>query len=1318
MKYKKFVIAVICMAVSCQKAELEYYSPLSVNEDVSLSNPNVTCFCSDSEGYLWIGTDRGLNRYNGSLMRRYFHNPDDESSLNSNGITCLLCSSKGSLMVGTYEGLNIRGSLDDFRRVPYSGSYKSVHQLIELPDGRIIANMVEQLCLYNNESDSLEVLIDQFDPGRSYVNDCMLDSKGRIWSVYNGGVRVYSGKTFELLQEIETGIFPYYSALLDNGELWIISREGSLAIDVETALKHPIPSKLLPLAQSCIYFISSNGSGGYYIGGDDDMYFFDGKSENLFRNGENGFPLLLPHRTYNLVHVRESGEIFAASPNQGFTADFTQRKLFNNDVYLSSFFDGKIISAITLSPEGDVYAAATDNRIFKIPSDRTRNVQEFSLKGVFSSKEPNQMDLRIWVDSLSRLWAIQGERLLEFSLSESGPVFQTLHSEIPEKVLSMSLGPDGSVWVGVFGQNIYRLLPGEKRFSAFRFSDRNIAVYATCPLADGSIVIGTSMTNPLIFDPLSEKSRTIEIWEEARPSDFVSCICPDKAGNIYLGTRSSGIYSFSTKDYSISRLPDLGASEIFSLLQDSDLRLWAGTYSGLLKITPDGKAVLYTSSDGIGDPCLSCQGAVAHPCGELFFGGRGGLMVFDPHEKPRQRYVPLLFEHLSVDSRIVKPSKGSAIECQLSEAPEVRLTCKQNNFAISFASLNYTPHSNNHYYYKMDGYNSAYADIHQSTELVFPNMKPGRYLLHVKAVNSELNVEEVARSLPIIITPPWYRLWWARLCWALLAGFALAFLLRFLYRRRAEKLKRSELEKEKEAQKRLNEVNMSFFANMSHEFRTPLTMIVGPVAELSQDKDLSRYDKELLGTIRFNTARMLRLIDQVLDFGKLDSDTLKLQVCWGDLSQCLKDTLAMYLGGLRAKKIQLKTEGLEEEFYALFDPDKVDKIVSNLMSNAWRFTPEGGQISVRLDSDRGEMFIEVENSGSSIPPDRLESIFERYYQIENHYRYGTGIGLYFSRELAILHHGSLKAENCEDGVKFILELPIDDQYKESEHGESLDPNSFVKCVCSEELEKERLDTATVPNDGAPCVLVVDDDPGVVEYIAHLFENDYKVEKAFSAVEGLKILEEVTVDVIVSDVSMPQMDGYEFCSKVKDNIRTSHIPVVLLTAKVARDEQLRGLKIGAEAYVLKPFDPEYLLAIVQSQIENRQKVRTALQGVTSTENMEEKLSAHDKIFMDKFFACLEADIESPELNITKVCSDLAMSRSKLFYIVKGLTGETPGVFFKKYKLNRSAELLRSGDYNISEVADITGWSSLALFSRNFKQHFGITPTEYLKNTPRI
>ena len=608
----------------------------------------------------------------------------------------------------------------------------------------------------------------------------------------------------------------------------------------------------------------------------------------------------------------------------------------------------------------------------------------------------------------------------------------------------------------------------------------------------------------------------------------------------------------------------------------------------------------------------------------------------------------------------------------------------------------------------MEGLDKDWTDIGNTRQAYFNNVPAGHYQVKVRIARSDQQVVEAEESFPLTVLPAPWATWWAKLLYLLIAGIALWQAWAARKRILAEREAREKAAFEKEQEQRVNDMNMRFFANISHEFRTPLTMISGPVGLLEKTDYLKPQEHKLVDTIKWNAARMLKLVNQLMDFNKLENDALRLKVSRQDLVALTEQTLAMFRITMAEKHITLQTEGLEDTLPAVVDPDKVDKVLTNLLSNAVKYTPEGGTIGVKLDTDGEKITFEVSDNGPCIPEDQLERIFERYFQVEDHHNYGTGIGLYFARRLMGLHHGSIHAENLQQGVKFVAEFPAKDIYKPEEHVEIQQMQQVLFPV------GESGEAATQEHENT--ILLVDDDSGIVNYLKLLLSPTYNILYAYNAEGALKQLEEHKPDLILSDVAMPGMDGYEFCRRIKADAEICHLPVILVTAKTTTDEQIAGLNTGADAYVTKPFDPEYLQALIRSQLENRARIRGIIANATTTEEIQEAqadaLSEQDKALMDRLYAIMEEELSNEELNINKFTEMMYMSRTKLYYKIKGLTGETPNAFFKKYKLNRAAEMLKSGNHNISEVSDLTGFSSPTVFTRNFRAQFGITPTEYL------
>ena len=637
----------------------------------------------------------------------------------------------------------------------------------------------------------------------------------------------------------------------------------------------------------------------------------------------------------------------------------------------------------------------------------------------------------------------------------------------------------------------------------------------------------------------------------------------------------------------------------------------------------------------------------------------------------------------------------------------------------------------------MEGFDRYWVDAGNNHEAYYANLPAGKYTFKVKITNNNRSIVETEKALNVKVLPPWYRTWWFRILLAL-AVLALAWMvwkgfqrIRRVREEAAEKVAEERMERERveaahRQEKELARIQMNYFSNIAHEFRTPLTMIAGPASQLADSPGIKGQDRQLVGIIRRNSDWMLSLVNQLLDFNRIGNSKLQMKVAKTDMVAPLRAALDMFRYNAGAKGIELGAYGLEEPFVMWADVDKVNKIVMNLLANALKFTPSGGKVSLSFDvlsreaaaadfpltekdTDSQYACISVTDSGCGIPEGQEEKIFERFYQAGNQGdTQGSGIGLYYSRALTSLHHGYIRAWNRpEGGARFSFILPASaGSYTEDERTE-LKPQIILPKEATNTDSEERPDSADRKR-----IAVVDDDIDIANYVKVLLAPHYDVTVYFDGASALKGMAEEVPNLIVSDVVMPGMSGYDLCKAVKGELELSHIPVVLVTAKVAVENQVEGLGVGADAYVTKPFQPAYLLALVKSLLENREKLHRRLGEATSAEEIApEELSPRDKAFLKDLYELMEKEIADTELDITRISEKMRMSRTKFYYKVKGLTGENPSAFFKRYKLNYAANLLKEGKYNMSEIAYMTGFNTLSHFSTSFKKQFGVPPSEY-------
>lgn len=842
------------------------------------------------------------------------------------------------------------------------------------------------------------------------------------------------------------------------------------------------------------------------------------------------------------------------------------------------------------------------------------------------------------------------------------------------------------------------------------------------------------------MDPATGEKQALEIDPYLNGQVFIpTALFEDAEGFIWIGTFNTGLLRYSQLTGKIERMSDVICNDITSITEDSQGNVWIGTMYGLSKYdrTVD-RFTTYYASDGIGGNQFNERSVCRLPDHTLVFGGTHGLTLFNPIDITTRRQIPLFVEGLKVHNQFVKAAPGGIIETTMVHSPPIKLAYNENNIQLHYAALDYSEYSRVQYSYKLEGFDTDWVEAGNHRQAFYSNLPAGNYTFRVKTTNPDNTFVETFASVPVSISSaPWLS-GYAILLYGLLFTGILYVVFRVYRHVQANRQHALQSLREKEQEQYVNKMNMSFFSNISHEFRTPLTMIAGPLGLLYKRETMYPEEKQLLQIIRRNVDRMLRLVNQLMDFNKLENDTLRLEVEQVDVIHVLNEYLEIYHLNVLEKEIRLNLYGFKDRCMVWVDTDKLEKIVANLLLNALKFTPPGGQIDIRFDiissgqaaalfPSSGQevnsdyMKISVGDSGTGIPEENLEEIFNKYSQVDqaaNVFRnWGTGIGLYFARRLAEMHHGYIKAENKpQGGALFTFILPINESvYAENEKRTvARDPKSFLIEGKSVIKADHFPQVETKPKkDDRPTLLVVDDDTEISNYLRVLLSTDYQVEIRFDADKAWEAIEEVEPDLIISDVVMPGTDGYTFCRKIKEHLSTSHIPVILLTAKTTTEEHVEGMNVGANAYITKPFDPTYLLALIRSQLRNRDNARRLLVETTGTQTLsEEVVSGKDKVFMDDLYALMEKELSNPEVNVSQMIETLKISRTRFYYKVKGLTGENPNTLFKSYKLNRAAELIREGKYNMAEIADKTGFSTPSHFSASFKKKFGVTPTEFI------
>jgi signal transduction histidine kinase/DNA-binding response OmpR family regulator len=803
----------------------------------------------------------------------------------------------------------------------------------------------------------------------------------------------------------------------------------------------------------------------------------------------------------------------------------------------------------------------------------------------------------------------------------------------------------------------------------------------------------------------------------------------DSKKRFWLATNNQGLALYSKEKGVVKYYTEkngLANNQTLAILEDDDHFLWISTTNGLSKFDPEKERFHnFSLKNGFQNNQFTYGAALKAQNGELLFGGISGFNVFDPAKiKAGDYFAPIVLTDLKIFNKSVKigNSKRDVLTKCISETGRIKLRYDQNSITLDFASFDYANNVGIQYSYFLENFDKDWTEPSVNRSATYTNLDPGEYTFRVKTVSIDRQESNQGPALTVVVLPPYWQTWWFRLL--LLAAIAglVYMLITFLVNK--EKLK-NELVLEKLKANKLHELDMMklrFYTNISHEIRTPLTLILGPLEKMKNNLLPPSEIKGHVEVMHRNATQLHQLINQLLDFRKLESGNLKLVLSRGDLVAYVSEIVASFGKMAEEKEIELKFNSLKKSLITNFDSDKVAKIMNNLLSNAFKFTAKGGKIAVNLSlvfdpaensDDTRLVEITVKDTGIGISESNIEKIFTRFFQVgdNNTAQSGTGIGLALTKELVKLHNGNLFVTSKPGkGSKFTVQLPYDEvELVPTEEQVSPETGKILEQAVTA-LEEHFGDQQAA---GQKIMLLVDDNADVRYFIKSHFAGSFQVLEAANGVEGWDIALKTIPDIIISDVMMPDMDGFEFCRKIRKDERTSHIAVLLLTALGSREHEIEGLSYGADDYITKPFD----LVLLQTKVENILSVRQSLKQKYTGEILLQPrnviLSSPDERFLQKAIAVVEDNIDDPDLDIEKFASEIGVSRMQLYRKLNALTEMTVKEFVRSIRLKRAAQLLVQKKLNISEVAYAVGFRDLSHFRKCFRQEFGMNASEYVE-----
>ncbi|MCF0178507.1 MAG: hybrid sensor histidine kinase/response regulator, partial [Bacteroidales bacterium] len=1005
-------------------------------------------------------TFHGLNRYNNYEFEQYFRS-ESEVSLQDSQIQDLLRDSKERLWIATVNGISLYNEQGNFTRIETPDANRNIIKLMEDKNGNILysaRNIIGKFDENDGRFNIFPISIPNF-----FALNTHIDAQNRLWGVEFNRLAAFNVESGELIEHFDIPFQTLYSYLYDN--YLFLAGKGAMAIfDVNKMAFIPIPKNLAEnqkLMDSQITLIGRLESNRLLINTDGHgLFCYNVVTGALQHQNDSDFPFNLPKHNIISFFTDSSGNLWIGTEDQGFIAKYKYDNRFQEHINLKTGLDGKSVTAMASDGERIWISTSADGFfVYDISSRMLYPQGNLSLEkdGIkFSAKEMIAGDNgTIWaaITSLNQIIECKWK-------NGKAEIIGRYFTMSP---LSIAKGSDGSIWTGTISNTLSVLRPGEKNFHYIKvFGDNYTFIPALLPIEDGGIIVA-GMMNPLVIVYPDGTITKLPIDDE----EFKSCIkyvefvptalAIDKKGNLWIGTISNGLLKYDTKLNKLTSLTDvIEVSDISSIIEDAYGYIWISTIYGLFRLEPESMEVRsFYQYNGIGGNQFNERSVCRIDQEKIVFGGTHGISMMNLALQQEKHRVPICFDNLHIHNRLITANDyPEVIDKALSQNPIINLKHDQNSFSISFSALEYGSFNKVDYFYKMEGVDNYWIDAHNNREAYYSNIPAGRHKFSVRISSNDSSIAENEKSIIIKVKPAPWKSWWAYLIYILFIVCIIFAVTKTINDLHLAKLKASIAEDERQREMEITTMVKRFFANISHEFRTPLTMISAPVAQLYGDSNLPKEKRELISTIKRNSDRMLYLVEQIMDLGKIDNDVMRLEVCKKNISDVIARRIALFTLYAGEKRIKLQQHGLHAPIWLWVDEDKIDKIFCNLISNALKYTSMDGNICIELNILNGEQsfmafpdnaidkkmhyaVISVSNTGPIITENEREHIFERFYQIKNdsNVNYGTGIGLYYVKKMTLMHHGAIKVDNLEDnsGVKFSFAIPVEDSaYSEKE----------------------------------------------------------------------------------------------------------------------------------------------------------------------------------------------------------------------------------------------------------------------------------------------
>lgn len=1367
-KYLGLVLLIACFT----NLMLAQTSPAGIGElkfkhlgtENGLSNSSIISITQDQEDFLWFGTSDGLNRFDGINYTIFRSNSEDSLSLSSNKIKDLFLDSDHQLWVGTAYGLNryIKGK--GFERFihdktnPASLGHNVIFSICEDANKKLWLGTRNGLDYYNPATRTFKHY--RHDPGNpnslldNHVKKCFVDSQENLWVLTNKGIDKF------LADKDGFRHYPIKSAsdrkgyTLDpndiredsQGRLWVGYQDGLLLYDVlkDEFREFEIEQngKMVKAITSQVRSIEEDENGNLWIGAYSGLYIINTTSKLFLRYvNEPSNPYSLSRNSVYAVFKDRAGDFWIGTYSGAINyfdknyATFGHYSVASGLSYpvVSSFLQDAV-GNFWISTEGgglNYFNQRTGQFIsYQHDPNNPRSLSDNNIQDMTSDKAG-----RIYITThgggLNVMDPLKAPGLVTRFQSNSKDSLSNRTDYIP----SIFCDSKDRIWVGLSQEGLSQFVPETGEFITYQKSKEGPnTVWSIFEDHQNRILI--SINSGLWLADPSERRLSEAGLEEINRSVLraITGIVQDHENNYWLTTQGGGLF-FLQNDWShfenFQQKDGLPSDNLLGILMDKTGDLWISSNAGLSKFNPKTRQIEnFDVMDGLQSNEFNVGAQMISRDGLFWFGGLNGFTVFDPANISKNKYQASV---VITNFRINNETTAMPTPGDHSNPEELVLKYNQSPFSFDFMALSYSQPEKSTYFYKLEGYNQDWVNNGDNRQTTFTFIDPGNYTFRVKAVNKDGTSSKQEAIMKLRVLPPPWRTWWAYLLYtATLLIIGLIIKNQAVLRIRDKRaLKKGELEREKIEE--LNELKLQFFTNVSHELRTPLTLILGPLEKMLRKGNVSNSAQQQdLNLINRNAKRLLRHVNNILDFRKFEVGKLKLKAAKGDIVRFLKETTLPFQETAFQRNIEYKFVAESNSIEAFYDRDKMEIILFNLLSNAFKFTPDGGRIEVRVTkqldpiADTDQVKLIVSDNGKGMSEEKTAFIFERFYQIkneENGVNSGSGLGLALAKSLVELHYGTVQVISSEGkGSSFTVYLPLGSKHlKKDEIIQGFKSSEDASLYPSPEISPIRSTQKMAKKESKlkrPFLLIVEDNEEVRQFIIDCFEEEYNIYQAKNGEEGLQIALEKQPSLILSDVMMPVMDGVTFCRQLKKDVRTSHIPVILLTARTSVIFKKSGLETGANDYITKPFTPELLRLRVKNLMENQKHFQQYFLRSYQVNPEEINLSSRDQKFIADAIELVQENLSNSEFDVEFFAKALGMSRTSIFMKLKSLTGLSITEFIRFIRIKRAAQLLLQDRYSISETAYMVGFNDLKYFRTCFKKQFQCTPSQYIKQASII